>query len=72
MSGEERLPEERWRKVEMSGSLRGRKSEEMNQSNTSFPRGSEVLFKSGWQDAAVFDIAFCGPFLRRLGHLFST
>ena len=28
MSGEERLPEERWRKVGMSESLRGRRSEE--------------------------------------------
>ena len=38
MSGEERLPEERWRRVGMSGSLRGRRSEEMTQSNTSSPR----------------------------------
>ena len=29
MSEEERLPEERWRKVGVSGSLRGRRSEEM-------------------------------------------
>ena len=46
MSGEERLPEERWRRVGMSGSLRGRRSEEMTQSNTSSPRGSEVPFES--------------------------
>ena len=31
MSGEERLPEERWRRVGVSGSLRGRRSEEMTQ-----------------------------------------
>ena len=35
MSGEKRLPEERWRKVGVSGSLRGRRSEEIIQSNTS-------------------------------------
>ena len=35
MSGEERLPEERWRRVGVSGSLRGRRSEETTQSNTS-------------------------------------
>ena len=38
MSGEEQLPEERWKRVGMSESLRGR-SEEM-------PRGSEVSFES--------------------------
>ena len=43
MSGEERLPEERWRRVGVSGSLRGRKSEEMTQSNTSSPRGRKYL-----------------------------
>ena len=42
MSGEERLPEERWRRVGASGSLRGRRSEEMTQSNTSSPRKSGV------------------------------
>ena len=41
ISGEERLPEERWKRVGMSGSLRGRRSEEMTQSNTL----SEVLFE---------------------------
>ena len=46
MSGEERLPVERWRRVGVSGSLRGRRSEEMTESNTSFPRGSEVLLES--------------------------
>ena len=46
MSGEERLPVERWRRVGVSGSLRGRRSEEMTQSNTSFLRGSEVPFES--------------------------
>ena len=46
MSGEERLPEERWRRVGMSGSLRGRRSEEMTQSNASSPRGSEVPLES--------------------------
>ena len=34
MSGEDQLPEERWRRVGMSDSLRGRRLEEMNQSNT--------------------------------------
>ena len=42
MSGEERLPEERYRMVGVSGSLRGRRSEEMTQSNTFSPRGLEV------------------------------
>ena len=46
MSGEERLPEERWRRIGVSGSLRGRRSEEMTQSNTSSPRGSEVTLES--------------------------
>ena len=46
MSGEERLPEERWRRVGVSGSLRGRRSEEMTQSNTSSPQGSEVSLES--------------------------
>ena len=46
MSGEERLPEERCRRVGMSGSLKGRRSEEMTQSNTSSPRGSEVPLES--------------------------
>ena len=40
-SGEERLPEKRWRRVGVSGSLRGRRSEEMTQSNISSPRGSD-------------------------------
>ena len=42
MSGEERLPEEQWRRVSVSGSYRGRRSEEMTQSNTSSPEGLEV------------------------------
>ena len=46
MSGEERLPEERWRRVGVSGLLRERRSEEMTQSNTSSPRGSEVPLES--------------------------
>ena len=46
MSGEERLPEERWRRVGVSGSLRERRSEEMTQSNTSSPQGSEVPLES--------------------------
>ena len=46
MSGEERLPEERWRRVGASGSLRGRRSEEMTQSNTSSLQGSEVRLES--------------------------
>ena len=45
MSGEEQLPEERWRKVGASGLLRGRKSENMTQSNTSSLQGSEVPFE---------------------------
>ena len=36
MSGEERLPEERCRRVGMSGSLRERRSEETTQSNVLF------------------------------------
>ena len=46
MSGEERLPEERWRRVGVSGSLRERRSEEMTRSNTSTPRGSVVALES--------------------------
>ena len=46
MSGKERLPEERWRRVGISGSLKGRRSEEMTQLNTSSSRGSEVPFES--------------------------
>ena len=46
MSGEERLPEERWRGVGVPGSLRERRSEEMTQSNTSSPWGSEVTLES--------------------------
>ena len=42
ITGEERLLEERWRRVGISGSLRGRRSEEMTQSNTFSPLGSEV------------------------------
>ena len=38
--------EERWRRLGVSGSLRGRRSEEMTQWNTSSPRGSEVTFES--------------------------
>ena len=38
--------EERWRRVGISGSLSGRRSEEMTQSNTSSPLGSEVSFES--------------------------
>ena len=41
-SGEERLPEERWRRVGVSGLLRERRSEEMTQPNTSSPEGSEL------------------------------
>ena len=37
MSGEERLPEERWRRVGVSGSMRGRRSEEITKLNTSSP-----------------------------------
>ena len=43
MSGEKRLPEKRWRRVGMSESLRGRRSEEITQSNTSSPRGRKYL-----------------------------
>ena len=46
MSGEKRLPEERWTRVGVSGSLRGRKSEEMTQSNTSSLQGLEVPLES--------------------------
>ena len=43
MPGEERLPEERLRKIGMSESF---KKTEMTQSNTFSPRGSEVPFES--------------------------
>ena len=46
MPGKERLPEELWRRVDMPGSLRGRRLEEIAKSNTSSPRGSESTFKS--------------------------
>ena len=46
MSGEEGLPEERWRRVGVSGSLRGRRSEEMTQLNTSSLRGLEEPLES--------------------------
>ena len=46
MSGEERLPEERWRRVGVSGLLRERRSEEMTQSNIYSLRRSEVPLKS--------------------------
>ena len=46
MSGEERLPEERWRRVGVSGSLRRRRSKEIAQSNTFSLRGSEVTLES--------------------------
>ena len=46
MSGEERLPEEQWRRMGVSRSLRGRRSEGMTQSNISSPRGSEVPLES--------------------------
>ena len=38
-SGKKRLPDERWRKVGVSGSWSERRSEEMTQSNTSSSRG---------------------------------
>ena len=43
MSGEERLPEERCRRVSLSGLLRGRRSEEMTQSNNSRGGGKYLL-----------------------------
>ena len=46
MLGEEQLADERWRRVGVSGSLRERRSEEMTQSNTFSPRGSEVSLES--------------------------
>ena len=46
MSGEEGLPEERWRRVGMSESLRGGRLEEMTQSETSSPQKSDVPFES--------------------------
>ena len=46
MSGKEQLPEDRWRRAGMSRSLKGRRSEEMTQTNTSSPSGLEVPFKS--------------------------
>ena len=38
--------EEQWKRVGMSKSLRGRRLEEVIQSNTSYPRGSEVPLES--------------------------
>ena len=52
MSGEERLPEERWRRVDISRSLKGRRSAEMTQSNTSSSRGWEVSFESRWVEGS--------------------
>ena len=46
MSGEERLPEEPCRRVGVLGLFRGRRSEEMTQSNTSSQRGLEVSLES--------------------------
>ena len=46
MSGEERPPEERWRRVGVSESLRGRRSEEMIQLNTSSLWGSDIPLES--------------------------
>ena len=43
MPGEERLPKERWKRIGISGSLRGRKSEEMSQLKTSSPWGRKNL-----------------------------
>ena len=46
MPGEERLPEKEFRKAGVSGSLRGRRSEEITQSNAFYPLGSEVPLES--------------------------
>ena len=46
MLGEERLPEEQWRRVGVSGFLRERRPEEITLSNTSASRRSEVPFDS--------------------------
>ena len=46
MSGMELLPEKRWRRVDVSRSLRVRRSEKITQSNTSSPWGSEVPLES--------------------------
>ena len=46
ISGEKQLSEERWRRVGVSGSLRGRRLEDMTQSNTSSPQVSEVPVES--------------------------
>ena len=43
MSEEERLPEDRLRRVGVSDSLRRRRSEEMTQSNTFFPQSRKYL-----------------------------
>ena len=45
MSREERPPKEQCRRVSVSGSLTGRKSEEMIQLNTFSPRELEVPFE---------------------------
>ena len=46
MSGEEQLPEEQLRRVGMSEAVKERRLEEITQSNTSSPHGSEILFES--------------------------
>ena len=46
MSREEQLPVEQCKRVSVSGSLRGRGSEEMTQLNTFSPWGSEVPLES--------------------------
>ena len=46
MSGEERLPEERCRRVGVSESLRGKRSEEMIPVEYLLPGGSKVPFES--------------------------
>ena len=56
--------EERWRRVGMSGSLRGRRLEEMTQSNASSPRG---VGSTLWVPEGAMEIEF--PKMKRLREL---
>ena len=71
MSGEERLSEERQRRVGMSGSLRGRRPEEMTLSNSS--RIKRFLGEKGADFIQVFksSILFCQSYFchRPVGRL---
>ena len=58
------MPKEQWRRVKVSGSLRGRRSKEIAQSNTWFSLGSEADFESQ-QDVMVIEIPQNGEIFGR-------